>query len=120
MTDWKDAAACAGHEATMASEQPADIRTARSLCAACPVLTACAAYAEADPKIPGTIAGLTHQQRLETAGRRRCAGCGNLMKLRYYLTGDLEANDPAAQCTRCRSDAGATRPYNRRTTTNVA
>ena len=78
-TNWRDHAACLSSPDLFLSEHPVDIRRARAICADCPVLTHCAAFAAAND-VAGTVAGLTADERDPNYAplapiQRRCA-CG--------------------------------------------
>jgi WhiB family redox-sensing transcriptional regulator len=62
--DWPDQALCAQADPeTWFPEQGEAAKVAKAICAACPVLAPCRAYALARPELRGIWAGLSERER---------------------------------------------------------
>lgn len=91
---WMDQAACAGAWTLMDSKEEKAVRTAKDLCASCPVWRSCRAWTLSLPPrqdVYGVAGGLTMEERQKARRRvRRCAA----------------GVEPPRTCTRC----GDTKP----------
>ena len=71
---WWQAAACAGHDPELffpAHHERAKTRAAQHICARCPVLADCRAYAMTHPLLDGIWGGLTVSNRRRRRRRLR-------------------------------------------------
>ena len=110
MTDWRDRAACRGTpELMVPDDDQLGVQLAKKICADCPVVSSCFAYAEQLTKAYGHQApegvwgGFTLQERNTMAGLRRdpepCPQCGLLCVPVSFATDRCQVCDPATPLT---------------------
>lgn len=109
-TEWRDQAACAGrgevmHDLTREAE-------AKAVCAACPVLLPCAAWANTPQgrPVPGVLAGRSERERLAARHAGRCDTCHQVKPADRFVVRIHQAYaGQTAMCRSCRNAASRRR-----------